>query len=83
MKLKPYVEAKDGDGRPDEDIADEYWRNHLARNDSIIVDICQVSSDSLGIAKFLCCFLLIDIKFCLVLGNFLLRNFGLAMSCVL
>ncbi|XP_057536456.1 ubiquitin carboxyl-terminal hydrolase 8 [Amaranthus tricolor] len=41
VKLKPYVEAKDGDGRPDEDIADEYWRNHLARNDSIIVDICQ------------------------------------------
>lgn len=43
MKLKPYAEAKDGDGRPDEDVADEYWLNHLARNDSIIVDICQVS----------------------------------------
>ncbi|XP_021720584.1 ubiquitin carboxyl-terminal hydrolase 8-like [Chenopodium quinoa] len=41
VKLKPYVEAKDGDGRSDEDVADEYWRNHLARNDSIIVDICQ------------------------------------------
>lgn len=41
VKLKPYVEAKDGDDRSDEDVADEYWRNHLARNDSIIVDICQ------------------------------------------
>ncbi|KAL4578562.1 hypothetical protein LXL04_014686 [Taraxacum kok-saghyz] len=41
VKCKPYVEAKDGDGRPDEDIADEYWQNHLARNDSIIVDVCQ------------------------------------------
>ncbi|CAI0541657.1 unnamed protein product [Linum tenue] len=42
VKSKPYVEAKDGDGRPDSEVADEYWRNHLARNDSIIVDICQV-----------------------------------------
>ncbi|CAN1171125.1 Ubiquitin carboxyl-terminal hydrolase 8, partial [Linum perenne] len=41
VKSKPYVEAKDGDGRPDSEVADEYWRNHLARNDSIIVDICQ------------------------------------------
>ncbi|KAG2240847.1 hypothetical protein Bca52824_097044 [Brassica carinata] len=41
VKNKPYVEAKDGDGRPDEEVADEYWRNHVARNDSIIVDVCQ------------------------------------------
>ncbi|KAH9699388.1 ubiquitin carboxyl-terminal hydrolase 8 [Citrus sinensis] len=41
VKCKPYAEAKDGDGRSDEDIADEYWQNHLARNDSIIVDLCQ------------------------------------------
>ncbi|KAK4856879.1 hypothetical protein QYF36_022271 [Acer negundo] len=41
VKCKPYVEAKDGDGRFDEDVADEYWQNHLARNDSIIVDLCQ------------------------------------------
>ncbi|KAK1588053.1 hypothetical protein Q3G72_019438 [Acer saccharum] len=41
VKCKPYVEAKDGDGRSDEDVADEYWQNHLARNDSIIVDVCQ------------------------------------------
>ncbi|KAF8403395.1 hypothetical protein HHK36_011497 [Tetracentron sinense] len=41
VKCKPYIEAKDAEGRPDEEVADEYWRNHLARNDSIIVDVCQ------------------------------------------
>ncbi|XP_038683004.1 ubiquitin carboxyl-terminal hydrolase 8-like isoform X2 [Tripterygium wilfordii] len=41
VKHKPYVEAKDGDSRPDEEVADDYWRYHLARNDSIIVDVCQ------------------------------------------
>lgn len=41
VKCKPYKEAKDACGRPDEEVADEYWENHLARNDSIIVDICQ------------------------------------------
>ncbi|OAY73257.1 Ubiquitin carboxyl-terminal hydrolase 8 [Ananas comosus] len=41
VKSKPYIEAKDADGRQDEEVADEYWGNHLARNDSIIVDICQ------------------------------------------
>ena len=44
VKCKPYIEVKDGDGRPDVEIADEYWQNHLARNDSIIVDVCQVSN---------------------------------------
>lgn len=43
------MEAKDSDGRPDEEVADEYWTNHLARNDSIIVDICQVSNSSYSI----------------------------------
>lgn len=42
VKCKPYIEAKDGDSQPDGEVADEYWRNHLARNDSIIVDVCQV-----------------------------------------
>ncbi|KAJ1702668.1 hypothetical protein LUZ63_002447 [Rhynchospora breviuscula] len=41
VKSKPYSEAKDSDGRPDSEVADEYWGNHLARNDSIIVDTCQ------------------------------------------
>lgn len=42
VKRKPYVQAKEEDGRPDEEVADEYWENHLSRNDSIIVDLCQV-----------------------------------------
>ncbi|XVF47045.1 hypothetical protein PTKIN_Ptkin03bG0077700 [Pterospermum kingtungense] len=41
VKSKPYSEVKDGEGRQDEEVADEYWQNHLARNDSIIVDVCQ------------------------------------------
>jgi len=36
---KPYVELKDSDDRPDEDVASEHWSNHLARNTSIIVDL--------------------------------------------
>ncbi|XP_071723308.1 ubiquitin carboxyl-terminal hydrolase 5-like [Rutidosis leptorrhynchoides] len=41
VKHKPYIKSKDADGRPDEQVADEYWANHIARNDSIIVDVCQ------------------------------------------
>ncbi|CAM8995947.1 unnamed protein product [Rhodiola kirilowii] len=41
VKQKPYIETKDYDGRPDKEVADECWMNHKARNDSIIVDICQ------------------------------------------
>ncbi|KAI4348860.1 hypothetical protein L6164_009529 [Bauhinia variegata] len=41
VKRKPYHEVKDADGCSDEEVAEEYWRNHLARNDSIIVDLCQ------------------------------------------
>ncbi|XP_027186037.2 putative ubiquitin carboxyl-terminal hydrolase 11 [Cicer arietinum] len=32
---------KDSDGRPDEEVAYECWKNHMARNDSLIVDECQ------------------------------------------
>ncbi|KAE9451906.1 hypothetical protein C3L33_16186, partial [Rhododendron williamsianum] len=46
VKQKPYFEIKDSDGRPDEEVADECWRHHKARNDSIIVDVCQVSTFS-------------------------------------
>lgn len=42
VKKKPYIEIGDSDGRPDELFAEECWRNHKARNDSIIVDVCQV-----------------------------------------
>ncbi|XP_071696573.1 ubiquitin carboxyl-terminal hydrolase 5-like [Rutidosis leptorrhynchoides] len=41
VKHKPYIKPRDADGRPDEEVADEYWANHIARNDSIIVDVCQ------------------------------------------
>ncbi|KAL0296431.1 UNVERIFIED_CONTAM: Ubiquitin carboxyl-terminal hydrolase 10 [Sesamum radiatum] len=41
VKQKPYIETKDYDGRPDEEVAEIFWRYHKARNDSIIVDICQ------------------------------------------
>lgn len=41
VKRKPYIETKDSDGRPDEEVADECWKNHKARNDSLIVDVCQ------------------------------------------
>ncbi|XP_071486831.1 ubiquitin carboxyl-terminal hydrolase 32-like [Diadema antillarum] len=38
---KPYVELKDSDGRPDEEVSTEAWENHLIRNKSIIVDLFQ------------------------------------------
>ncbi|KAK8518374.1 hypothetical protein V6N13_027851 [Hibiscus sabdariffa] len=41
VKQKPYIEMKDADGRPDEEVAAESWKNHKARNDSVIVDVCQ------------------------------------------
>ncbi|KAL0313132.1 UNVERIFIED_CONTAM: Ubiquitin carboxyl-terminal hydrolase 10 [Sesamum radiatum] len=46
VKQKPYIETKDSDGRPDEEVADEFWRYHKARNDSVIVDICQVNDNT-------------------------------------
>ncbi|XP_061470411.1 ubiquitin carboxyl-terminal hydrolase 11 [Rhineura floridana] len=39
VKKKEYVELKDAAGRPDEEVAEEAWRNHKRRNNSIIVDI--------------------------------------------
>uniref|UniRef100_A0A5B7ASW6 Ubiquitin carboxyl-terminal hydrolase n=1 Tax=Davidia involucrata TaxID=16924 RepID=A0A5B7ASW6_DAVIN len=41
VKQKPYIETKDSDGCADEEVADECWRYHKARNDSVIVDVCQ------------------------------------------
>ncbi|XP_076938779.1 ubiquitin carboxyl-terminal hydrolase 8-like, partial [Bidens hawaiensis] len=41
VKIKLYNEIKDVDGVPVQEVADEHWRNHLARNDSIVVDLCQ------------------------------------------
>lgn len=42
VKHRPYIKTRDADGRLDEEVADEYWANHIARNNSIIVDVCQV-----------------------------------------
>lgn len=42
VKHKPYIKSRDADGRLDEEVADEYWANRIARNDSIIVDVCRV-----------------------------------------
>lgn len=44
VRQKPYIEAKDYDGQPDEEVADEFWKYHKARNDSVIVDTCQVNN---------------------------------------
>ncbi|ORX93001.1 cysteine proteinase [Basidiobolus meristosporus CBS 931.73] len=38
---KPYIEKMDSDGRPDALVAEEHWKLHKARNDSIIVDMFQ------------------------------------------
>ena len=43
VKEKPYIETSDSIGRLDEEVADEHWGNHKARNDSVIVDAFQVS----------------------------------------
>ena len=37
IKKKPYVETKDYDGRPDEEIAKEHWEQFLLRNKSKII----------------------------------------------
>lgn len=43
VKKKPYTKAVEGgDGRPDSEIAAETWATHLQRNDSVVVDHCQV-----------------------------------------
>jgi ubiquitin carboxyl-terminal hydrolase 4/11/15 len=36
---KPYIEMIDKPDRPDDEIAKEFWDNHIARNKSIIVDL--------------------------------------------
>ncbi|KAJ3674554.1 hypothetical protein LUZ60_005170 [Juncus effusus] len=41
VREKPYFEAKDSEDRPDADVAEDHWSNHLARNNSVIVDFCQ------------------------------------------
>ncbi|XP_061782016.2 ubiquitin carboxyl-terminal hydrolase 11 isoform X2 [Nerophis lumbriciformis] len=38
VKNKEYIELRDADGRPDQEVAEEAWRNHRRRNNSVIVD---------------------------------------------
>lgn len=38
VRVKPYVELNDSDGRLDNVVAQEAWKNHRSRNDSVIVD---------------------------------------------
>ncbi|KAI7996617.1 Ubiquitin carboxyl-terminal hydrolase 8 [Camellia lanceoleosa] len=53
VKYKPYIEAKEAEDRPNEEVADVHWRNYLARNDSIIVDMCQNSRISRATCKLI------------------------------
>ncbi|XP_024028394.1 ubiquitin carboxyl-terminal hydrolase 8 isoform X2 [Morus notabilis] len=39
VKCKLATKAEDTAGCPDEEVARDYWKNHLAQNDSIIVDL--------------------------------------------
>ncbi|XP_022081402.1 ubiquitin carboxyl-terminal hydrolase 19-like [Acanthaster planci] len=41
VKNKPYIEAQDSDGKPDEEVAETAWQAHKKRNDSFIVDLFQ------------------------------------------
>ena len=36
---KTYTEMSEDENRPDEVIAEEYWNNHKARDDSIVTDL--------------------------------------------
>ncbi|XP_006811225.1 ubiquitin carboxyl-terminal hydrolase 32-like [Saccoglossus kowalevskii] len=51
VQNKPYVELKDSDGRPDEEVADEAWENHMLRNRSVIVDLFHGQLRSLVCCK--------------------------------
>ncbi|KAF3442768.1 hypothetical protein FNV43_RR16685 [Rhamnella rubrinervis] len=41
VKSKPHNEVKNPEGRADEEVAEEYWQNLVACNNSIIVDFYQ------------------------------------------
>lgn len=42
VQKKPYVEKKEGNGRPDPEVALEAWDGHLRRNKSVVVDLFHV-----------------------------------------
>ncbi len=39
IRKKPYVEDRDGEGRPDEVLSKEQWETYLGRNRSVVVDL--------------------------------------------
>lgn len=39
ISQKPYIEQKDSDGRPDPIVAQEFWANFKARENSIFIDL--------------------------------------------
>ena len=39
IKKKPYIELRDSDNRPDEEVAAEAWETYKKRNDSVILDL--------------------------------------------
>jgi ubiquitin carboxyl-terminal hydrolase 4/11/15 len=41
VRVKPYIEIPDADDRPDNEVAEERWQIHKARNDSKVVDEFQ------------------------------------------
>lgn len=41
IKNKPYIELKDSNNRPDEEVAAEAWDTEKKRNDSVILDLFQ------------------------------------------
>lgn len=43
VRVKPYIEEPDANGRPDKVVAAEVWANYRRRNDSVVVDHFQVN----------------------------------------
>ena len=41
VRAKPYVSLSDAGDRSDDDVAMEHWRNHLRRNQGLVVDLFQ------------------------------------------
>jgi ubiquitin carboxyl-terminal hydrolase 4/11/15 len=41
VRAKPYTKAVEVNSRPDSEVAEESWKCHLLRNQSVIVDLCQ------------------------------------------
>jgi ubiquitin C-terminal hydrolase len=42
IKKKPYITEDETEGRSDEELSAQTWSNYRARNDSFVVDHCQV-----------------------------------------